>query len=163
MDIGFETRQAGNVAGTHTWLTPPGLIAALGKFDLDPCAAQSQPWPTAHRHFTKKEDGLSREWTGRVWCNPPYGAFASVWLDRCAKHGNAIALTFARTETRMFHESVWNRADAVFFFLGRIRFHLPDGTRGGSPGNGSVLIAYGADNVRAIRDSGLDGRLVCLK
>jgi hypothetical protein len=28
---------------TDCWLTPPEIIRALGPFDLDPCAAPSQP------------------------------------------------------------------------------------------------------------------------
>ena len=28
----------------------------------------------AGKHFTAAEDGLSREWHGRVYMNPPYGA-----------------------------------------------------------------------------------------
>lgn len=39
---------------TNEWLTPPSIIAALGEFDLDPCAPRAavRPWNTAYRHFT---------------------------------------------------------------------------------------------------------------
>jgi hypothetical protein len=33
--------------GTDDWITPPGIIEALGPFDLDPCASVGQPWPCA--------------------------------------------------------------------------------------------------------------------
>jgi hypothetical protein len=32
---------------TNDWLTPRYILHALGKFDLDPCAAPDQPWATA--------------------------------------------------------------------------------------------------------------------
>src|SRR5579859_729831 len=71
------------IASTHTWLTPPEIIQALGLFDLDPCAAPSpRPWPTASRHIELPEDGLAAKWHGRVWCNPPFGAHTAAWLAR---------------------------------------------------------------------------------
>jgi len=45
---------------SDTWLTPPHVLAALGPFDLDPCASPSpQPWPTA---ATIWGSGASRHW-----------------------------------------------------------------------------------------------------
>ena len=32
---------------SEVWITPPWILRALGPFDLDPCAADQQPWPTA--------------------------------------------------------------------------------------------------------------------
>jgi hypothetical protein len=58
---------------TNDWLTPRYILDALGKFDLDPCAALDQPWATARRPLTVKDDGLKKPWVGRVWLNPPYG------------------------------------------------------------------------------------------
>lgn len=147
----------------ETWLTPPGILAALGAFDLDPCAAPSpRPWPTAGRHVELPEDGLSIEWEGRVWCNPPYGAQAATWLDKLATHGNGIALVFARTETAMFHEHVWPRAHGLFFLRGRIAFCDRSGKPAMSAGAPSVLIAYGATNAVALKDCALDGHFVAL-
>lgn len=127
MNVLFETGAAGSEATTHDWLTPPEILAALGEFDLDPCASQYQPWRTAREQFTILDDGLAREWAGRVWCNPPYGPHAAHWLERCAAHGDAIALVFARTETAAFHEHVWPKADAILFLRGRLQFRLPGG------------------------------------
>src|SRR6185312_6793869 len=101
------------------WLTPPEIIDALGPFDLDPCAPleSEAPWPTAAAHYTIEDDGLDPclPWSGRVWCNPPYGDNTGDWLRRLADHGNGIALIFARTETAAFFATVWDRADAVAF------------------------------------------------
>lgn len=127
MNTLFETGQDGGTATTHDWLTPPEILQALGDFDLDPCASEHQPWRTAREQLTIRDDGLARPWAGRVWCNPPYGPFAARWLERCADHGNAVAFVFARTETTVFQEQVWPKADAVLFLRGRVSFRLPGG------------------------------------
>lgn len=148
--------------GKNEWLTPPEIVKALGPFDLDPCSPIKRPWPTAARHFTIIDNGLLLPWEGRVWCNPPYGTETARWLARCAEHGNAIALTFARTETKMFFESIWNTAAALLFFRGRLKFHHVNGQAGDSAGAPSVLIAYGQGNVDALINSGLDGKVLRL-
>ena len=143
------------------WLTPPEILSTLGSFDLDPCAPVCRPWPTAAAHYTATDDGLSKPWTGRVWCNPPFGREAVKWLRRCAEHGDAIALVPARTETAMFYETVWPAADAVLFIKGRPHFHYVDGRR--APFNSGApiaLIAYGETNAEALRTSGLGVTLV---
>ena len=144
-------------AKSTTYLTPPEILASLGEFDLDPCAAPSpRPWSTAARHIELPEDGLTAEWCGRIWCNPPFGREAAAWLERMAAHGNGIALVPARTETAMFYRSVWGQADAVLFLRGRPHFHAADGSRlpfnSGAP---IALIAYGASNAQALKKSGL--------
>lgn len=150
-------------AQTHTWLTPPHILTALGPFDLDPCAApEPRPWPTATEHWT--ELSLIRPWHGRVWLNPPYGPFAADFLDRLADHGNGIALIFARTDTDAFFRHVWGRADALLFLRGRLRFHAADGTVAESgAGAASVLVAYGASNADCLATCGLAGQFVPLR
>lgn len=151
------------VGATVDWLTPPEILRPLGVFDLDPCASDEQPWRTARNQFTRADDGFARDWHGRVWLNPPYGAETGKWLSRLAKHGDGIALVFARTETRMFFESVWPVANAVLFLAGRPHFHLPSGERAkGNSGGPVVLIAYGVANAHALETCGLQGKFVRL-
>jgi hypothetical protein len=147
---------------SDTWLTPPEIITELGPFDLDPCAApEPRPWPTATRHITRPDDGLSTEWAGRVWLNPPYSSEAGAWLARLAEHGNGTALVFARTETSWFVEAVWQRASAALFLHGRIYFHRRDGSRASAnSGAPSVLVAYGAYDAARLRDCTLAGTYV---
>lgn len=138
------------------WLTPPEIIGVLGDFDLDPCAPVMRPWDTAREHYTVHQDGMSHEWRGRVWCNPPFGREAVKWLRRMAAHGDGIALIPARTETAMFYECVWGTAHAVLFIKGRPHFHYADGRR--APFNSGApicLVAYGASNHSALLRSGL--------
>jgi hypothetical protein len=149
---------------TDEWLTPPHLLATLGVFDLDPCAPPpaERPWPTARQHFSLIDDGLAQPWSDRVWLNPPYSE-VELWMDRLAQHGDGIALVFARCETAWWFRSVWPCADAILFLAGRVTFYRGDGTAskaGHNSGGPSVLIAYGAHNVEALRASGLAGALV---
>jgi hypothetical protein len=80
-----------------------------------------------------------------------------------AAHGNGIALTFARTETRMFFAWVWGKAVAVLFLRGRLTFYNADGTKPGNSGGApSCLVAYGSSNVETLARSRLDGKLIRL-
>lgn len=145
------------------WLTPPHVLAALGDFDLDPCSPVERPWPTAGQHLTVHDNGLARPWNGRVWLNPPYGKEAAQWLERLAAHGKGTALIFARTETSMFFDHVWTKADALLFLRGRLHFHYVTGARAAAnSGAPSVLIAYGQADAVTLRDCGLPGAFVPL-
>ena len=154
--------------GHNVWLTPPYITAALGQFDLDPCFGSPRPWDSAAQHFGPDAGGgfggLHEPWHGMVWCNPPYDAAAEEWLHRCADHGSAIALTFARTETRWFFSAVWERATAVLFLRGRLHFCKPCGAvakaNAGAP---SALIAYGPEAAERLRTCGLPGHFVGLR
>lgn len=153
-----------SVAGTHVWLTPKYIIDALGPFDLDPCAATDRPYDTAQNHYTVEDDGFSRDWFGRVWCNPPYGPELDRWLGKLSDHGDGIALVFARTETKAFFRNVWQSptASAILFMRGRVKFLNKYGAQGGTAGSPSCLIAYGERNVEALRRCGLPGVVVQL-
>ena len=153
--MGLSAHQSARMMNDE-WLTPPEVLRPLGPFDLDPCAPITRPWDTAKHHYTVLDDGLSKQWAGRVWCNPPFGREAAKWLRRMAQHGNGIALIPARTETAMFYEAVWGSADAVLFIKGRPHFHFVTGER--APFNSGApicLVAYGKANVQPLLDSGL--------
>jgi phage N-6-adenine-methyltransferase len=110
------------------WYTPPHIIAAvvvaLGAIDLDPCADPGCTVP-AGTHFTEEDDGLSRDWSGHVYMNPPYGPAIPVWVAKLVAEVEAkrvtaaVALIPARTETDW-----WASFDArtVCFIHGRLAF-----------------------------------------
>jgi hypothetical protein len=149
------------VSTTDIWLTPPYILEALGPFDLDPCSPENRPWDTAKTHYTMKDDGLIQNWSGRVWCNPPYGPKMSPFLEKLAAHPEGgIALVFVRTETRAFFEHVWDKATAMFFFKGIIKFHKPDGAIAGPANSPSVLIAYGEAEAEVLRNCNLNGKYI---
>lgn len=146
-----------------SWLTPKYLLKALGKFDLDPCSPVKRPWDTAKKHYTIIDDGLIQEWGKlRVFCNPPYSAVGK-WMAKMAFHNNGIALTFARVETKMFFDSIWNKADSILFLKGRLSFYNVDGTKGGTVGAPSCLIAYGYENSKILSECDLKGHFIALK
>lgn len=149
---------------SDTWLTPPELLAKLGPFDLDPCCPPNMPWPTAARMLTPADDGLVQPWAGRCWVNPPYSREAVHWLRKLADHGHGTALTFARTETEWFVETIWRRATGALFLFGRLHFHYPDGRRAfANAGAPSVLVAYGWNDTEVLASCGISGHFVPLR
>ena len=145
------------------WLTPPEMVKKLGKFDLDPCCPIDAPFYHAKTNFTIEDDGLKKDWFGRVYMNPPYGKHLNLWLEKLKNHGNGIALIFARTETRMFFENIWDSADSLLFVKGRIRFYHVTGIQGGTPGAPSVFVAYGKENSIALKNCGIAGKFLELQ
>jgi hypothetical protein len=148
----------------HRWITPREITKTLGLFDLDPCADVDQPWSHAEHEWTIETDGLSRDWFGRVWLNPPYGRETAKWLEKLSDHGTGTALVFARTETNMFHEYVWPKASGLLFLKGRLHFHYPSGERAkGNSGGPLVLIAYGMSDAQILQRCGISGTFVWLR
>lgn len=154
-------------AGTHTWLTPPEILAALGFFDLDPCACPlPRPWPTATTMWTREDGSLRRAWFGRVWLNPPFAPkpLITSFMRRMADHGQGTCLLFARTDTELFFETVWDQATAILFLKGRPHFHHQSGRRAGANSGAPVsLIAYGSDDADRLRNSGILGQYLQLQ
>lgn len=156
---------------TDEWLTPPAVLAALGEFDLDPCAPMDRPWPTARHHYTVQDNGLILPWFKRVFLNPPYlRTVIGRWLARMAAHNHGTALIFARTETDAFFRYVWEQASALLFLRGRLDFHTVDGKQALRPsgtaanaGAPSVLCAYGPRDAEVLAFCGLNGQFVPLR
>lgn len=155
--IGFTHDSKNNLS--VDWYTPPDFFVNLDLvFDLDPCQPEKKiPWIPAAKHYWASIDGLSLPWEGRVWLNPPYGKQTSTWLKKMHQHKNGVALVFARTDCAWYHDYA-SKADAILFMRGRMKF--VDGlckTGGSGAGCGSMLLAWGHDNVRALfnmRDQG---------
>jgi len=145
------------VGKNDEWLTPPEIIAALGAFDLDPCAPVNRPWSTARRHYTERSNGLARKWRGRVWCNPPFNRYLrQQWMQRMAEHGNGVMLVPAATETEAFDRWIWKCADAVCFVKTRPHFHFVNGVRAPfNCGTAIALAAYGMENVASLEAANL--------
>ncbi|MGY0790889.1 DNA N-6-adenine-methyltransferase [Azospirillum argentinense] len=145
------------IGQSNDWYTPPEIFDALGlTFDLDPCSPGPEHWVPARRVYTMADDGLVQPWQGLVWMNPPFGGRNGhvPWLRKFLEHGNGIALLAARTSAGWFHE--WAvKADTMLFPRGKTKFIRPDGSVGGSPGTGIVLLGVGEVANNALRRSGL--------
>jgi hypothetical protein len=139
------------------WYTPPFIFDALGlTFDLDPCSPGAKHWVPARRVYTIDDDGLNKQWSGMVFMNPPFGGRNGQvpWLRKFVEHGNGIAIVAARTSSGWFHEFA-PRIDTFLFPRGKTKFIRPDGSIGGSPGTGIVMLGMGDVASKALRHSGL--------
>lgn len=148
----FVSTDSSNAEST-TWLTPLSIIKELGEFDLDPCGFNGHQ--TAKKLIVLPDDGLTSEWTGRIWLNPPYGKEAKFWLEKLSAHGNGIALIFARLETKWIQPFLVN---GFFQIEGRINFISPSREKTGNAGAASILIPFGRKNIGAILSSDIKGR-----
>ncbi len=114
---------------TDLWSTPQDFYEKLNEefnFDLDPCSTHENA--KCEKHFTIVEDGLKQDWKGHiVFCNPPYGKVLGKWVEKCyneslKENTTVIMLIPARTDTRYFHNYIYNKAKEIRFLKGRLKF-----------------------------------------
>lgn len=155
MTKGFTHESSANSISVE-WYTPPCIFEALDTiFDLDPCAAPHHDYVPAYEKYVLPVDGLTQEWSGTVWLNPPYGKQTTVWIDKLIQHNDGIALVFARTDTKWFQKAMLT-ASVVCFISQRVKFiNGLTGKSDGTPGSGSVLIGWGQKAYKTIIESNL--------
>lgn len=140
--------------GENEWYTPQEHIDAaykvLGAIDLDPASSEiANQRVQAGRIFTITDDGLTKEWGGKVWMNPPYAQpHIANFIEKLASEyeagrvTEAIALTHNYTDTQWFHRAALSCA-AICFTRGRIGFLSPEGKRA-APTQGQAFFYYGS-------------------
>jgi phage N-6-adenine-methyltransferase len=112
------------------WYTPKkiieGVVRLFGQIDLDPCSNDKEnPTVPALNHFTKEDDGLSHEWIGKVYMNPPYGSDIPDWVEKVyweytkGTTTEAVCLVPARTDTAWFNSL---ECFPRLFIKGRLQF-----------------------------------------
>ncbi|MCQ2316361.1 MAG: phage N-6-adenine-methyltransferase [Bacteroidales bacterium] len=109
------------------WETPCELFQALDAefhFDIDVCASEQNH--KCEAYYTEEQDGLTQEWRGNCWCNPPYGRQLFQWVRHAslmASTGKAttVMLLPVRTDTKWFHDYI-NGKTEVRFVRGRVKF-----------------------------------------
>ena len=111
------------------WYTPDHVLEdvfqALGDVDLDPCSDPDGNVAAGQR-FTKEDDGLAREWRGRVFMNPPYSEIGR-WADKimaevaAGRVSSFVALVPARTDTAWW-DVLAGGSPAVCLIRGRLKF-----------------------------------------
>lgn len=125
---------------TDDYSTPINFLKELDKefnFTFDPCPLRSED-----------KTIFFKEWKGRVFCNPPYSnirPFIEKALIELRKKNIELAvfLVFARTDTKWFHELVYNKAE-IRFIKGRLKFG--DG-KNSAPSPSMLIIFRGDKNV----------------
>lgn len=114
-------------SNTNEWGTPQDLFNELNKefgFTLDPCSTHQNA--KCAKHYTAEDDGLSKDWSNDVvFCNPPYGKDIGNWVKKAyeenQKGATVVLLIPARTDTKYFHEYIYNQHE-IRFIKSRLKF-----------------------------------------
>jgi len=154
-----EVAHVANNSGENEWYTPVEYIDAarrvLRGIDCDPASSkQANETVNAETYYTKEDDGLTKEWHGRVWMNPPYSqplisqfaeAIASKYQS--GEIEEAIVLVNNATETVWF-QTMATHCSAICFPRGRIRFIDKNGKPSGAPLQGQAVLYMGNNRYR---------------
>lgn len=127
---------------SNEWYTPFDLYETLDKefnFNLDPCATDDNA--KCDNYYTIDDDGLSQEWNGNVFVNPPYGREIKHWVEKSFKESqmdNVIVMLIpSRTDTRYWHDWIFGKASEIRFIKGRLKF---GGSKNSAPFPSAVVI-----------------------
>lgn len=108
---------------SELWETPQEFFDELNRefgFQTDVCALPENA--KCEAFYTPEQDGLSQEWTGVCWCNPPYGRQIWEWVRKAAEsEATVVMLIPARTDTKWFHDYILPNAE-IRFIKGRLKF-----------------------------------------
>ena len=113
---------------TGEWETPQdlfGFLNRLFRFTLD--AAASVENAKCEKFYTKEDDALTQEWTGSVFCNPPYGREIGGFVEKGARSAFSkdaecvVMLLPSRTDTAWWHDYVM-KAQEIWLIRGRLKF-----------------------------------------
>jgi len=127
-----SVKHLGNIKIQNEWETPWHIFEMISmtynvKPVLDVCATRQNT--KCPNYFTERDNGLDQDWRYDAWMNMPYSEVAK-WIKKAAEqHRNrnitVVALTYAKTDTKWWHEFVEGQDVEVHFLKGRIRFLQP--------------------------------------
>ena len=137
------------------WYTPAIYLDAtrevMGSIDLDPASnPAANEVVQATTFYTAEDDGLSKEWAGNVWLNPPYGSACAAFVQRLCdeyKAGavkQAIILVNSNSNDTSWFRPLWDQV--LCFSYGRVNFYGPQGQESG-PTHGSCFVYFGPNEI----------------
>lgn len=133
------------------WLTPPEIIKALGRFDLDPCAPVCRPWDTAYRHYTIHDNGLAQAWRGRVLLTISDDDTITPCQQNCRHQHINNAPNAERSNLSPWSISVPVPADhSDFFHVAGSAWHKPTQNESGSSASLAQVSAASTSNQGSI-------------
>jgi len=167
--VGFyKNPHVAHNSGNDEWYTPAEIIEkahrVMGGIDLDPASSDiANQIVKASKYFTIDDDGLSHDWHGRVWMNPPY---SQPWINRFSNKlvyeiesghvSDAIVLVNNATETAFF-QNMLAISKAICFPKGRMKFIDEMGNPSGAPLQGQALLYFGSKiNAEKFTDEFMD-------
>lgn len=141
-------------SGNNEWYTPKEIIDAarevMGCIDLDPASSElANETVRAEKFYTIDSDGLTKDWYGHIWLNPPYSrGLLEKFIDKLvdSEFEQAIVLVNNATETKWFSRLV-EVSSVIVFTKGRLRFNKPDGSKG-LPLQGQAMAYIGGNGVK---------------
>lgn len=132
----------------NTWETPDEFFRSLNevfRFETDVCATHLTAKCT--KYYTPENDGLSKDWTGTCWMNPPYGREIPRWVEKAYKESlkgaTVVCLIPSRTDTAYWHDFVLGGGATVINLRGRLRFKMGGEQRDPAPFPSSIVIFWG--------------------
>lgn len=133
MNIHFSSK-------TDLWSTPQEFFDKYNQlydFEIDVCASKENAKCT--KFYTKEDDGLSKEWTGKCWMNPPYGRTIKQWMKKAYESSlngaTVVCLVPARTDTAWWHD--YAVKGQIEFIRGRLKF---GGNKNSAPFPSAVVV-----------------------
>jgi site-specific DNA-methyltransferase (adenine-specific) len=124
---GIDSRPTFNLSKDNIWETPPDVFefgCNLYNFkpEIDVCAtAQDKKC-----ELFIGEDSLNKEWNRDFWMNPPYSNvkdwIKKAYFSHIKYNVSGLALLFAKTDTKVWHECILHGQAEVYFIQGRIKF-----------------------------------------
>jgi len=128
---------------TDLWATPQNFYDKYNEkfdFELDVCATKENA--KCSRYFTIFDDGLSQQWDGVCWMNPPYGRTIKHWVKKAYESSlngsTVVCLLPARTDTAWWHD--YCTKGQIEFIRGRLKF----GNSKNSAPFPSAVVIFGA-------------------
>jgi len=146
--------------GDNEWYTPQKYIESaklvMNTIDLDPASSiEANKIVQANNIFTIEDDGLSKDWFGNVWLNPPYSTdsinkFIDKLINELGHIEQCILLVNNATDTIWFQKIVV-LCNSICFPKGRIKFYKVDSEKC-SPLQGQCFLYFGDNYANFIKE-----------